>query len=106
MTIRPPSVHPFSVRLYHRRFCVFFPRSQLLSQNICQEIAYHFRGSPLHIAGDVSVGVQGERRPGMAQNAGQGFHIHARRQSVSCEGVPKLVEAENEAILVEVENGT
>ena len=54
----------------------------------------------------MSVGVQRERRPGVAQDAGQGFHVHARRQSVSREGVPKLVEAENEAILVEVENRT
>ena len=36
----------------------------------------------------MSVGVQRERRPGVAQDAGQGFHVHARRQSVSREGVP------------------
>ena len=29
----------------------------------------------------MSVGVQRERRPGVAQDAGQGFHVHARRQS-------------------------
>ena len=40
----------------------------------------------------------------MPDDGGQGLHIHPVLQGHGGEGVPKLVEAENEAILVEVEN--
>ena len=42
----------------------------------------------------------------MAQHGREGLHIHAALQRQSREGMEKLVEAENEAILVAVENET
>ena len=40
----------------------------------------------------------------MAQKPLDHCDVHAPGKCQRCEGVPKLVEAENEAILVEVEN--
>ena len=61
---------------------------------------------PAHLGGNVAVNVQRKRRRCVAQ-------VFLHRLNVipafyRCHGirVPKLVEAENEAILVEVENGT
>ena len=54
------------------------------------------------------VGVSAEGEPGVVvyQHGGYCFYVYAVLQSHGYEGMPKLVEAENEAILVEVENGT
>ena len=54
----------------------------------------------------VAVLVQGDGGVGVAQQPGEGHHVHPLLQGPCGEGVSKLVEAENEAILVEVENGT
>lgn len=64
------------------------------------------RRLPLHPLGGVGIGVQCEPRAVMAQGVGQGFHIHSVLQRQRGKRMPKLVEAENEGILVEVENGT
>ena len=40
----------------------------------------------------------------MTQHGGERFHIHAVFQRQRCEGVPKLVEAENRALLVVAES--
>ena len=54
----------------------------------------------------MGVGAQGEARVVVPQHTGNRLDIHAVLQRQGGEGVSKLVEAENEAILVEVENGT
>ena len=54
----------------------------------------------------MGVGVKGEAGGVVAQHSGDGLDVHTVLQCQGCEGVPKLVEAENEAIRVEVENGT
>ena len=41
------------------------------------EAADFLRRAPLHIVGDVRIGVQREARAVVAQHTGQGFHIHA-----------------------------
>lgn len=61
---------------------------------------------PLHPLGGVGVGIQREPRAVVAQGVREGFHIYTVLQRQGGEGMPKLVEAENEGILVEVENGT
>ena len=60
----------------------------------------------LHLPGDVGVGVQGETRAVVSQDAGNCFGIHSLLDRQRCESVAKIVEAENEAIPVEVENRT
>ena len=70
------------------------------------EVSHSFRRLILHLAGGVGVGAQGEACIVVAQHTGDCLDIHAILQGQGCEGMPKLVEAENEGILVEVENGT
>ena len=41
----------------------------------------------------MGVGVQRERRIGVTQNAGEGLGIYTAGESVSCEGVAQIVEA-------------
>ena len=69
--------------------------------------AAHPLGSvPLHFVGDVGVGVKGEPSAVVAQSAGDRFGVYPLLDRQGSEGVPKLVETENEAILVEMENET
>ena len=74
------------------RFCVFLPRSQLLSQQIFQEAAHHVAGGPLHVRRHVGVGVQGEGRVGVTQDAGERLGVHAAGEGVGGEGVTQVVE--------------
>ena len=71
-----------------------------------EEIPYRVCRLLLHGGGDVGVGIQGESGAVVAQHGGQCFHVYSVLQCKDRECVAKLVEAENEAILVEVENGT
>lgn len=54
------------------------------------------RRLPLDRGGHMGVGVQGKPGAVVAQHAGDGFHIHSVLQGQGSEGMPKLVEAENE----------
>ena len=58
----------------------------------------------LGVGGDVGIGVQREARGVMTEHRGHGFYIHAVLQRQRCEGMPKLVEAENRALLVVAES--
>ena len=60
----------------------------------------------LHGRGNVAVGVEGESCGVVTQQAGECFHIYTILEGQCRECVAKLVEAENDAILVEVENRT
>ena len=57
------------------------------------EAADFLRRAPLHIVGDVRIGVQ--RKPGtiVAQHAGQGLHVHAAGDRHRGECVSEVVEA-------------
>ena len=57
------------------------------------EAADFLRRAPLHIVGDVRVGVQCEPCAEVAQHTGQGFHIHAAGDCHRCECVSEVVEA-------------
>ena len=74
--------------------------------HLAHKISHGFRSLILHLPGGVGVGAQGEARVVVPQHTGNRLDIHAVLQRQGGEGVSKLVEAENEAILVEVENGT
>ena len=76
------------------------------SHHLRHEATHGFRRLILHLAGGVGIGAQGEPRVVVAQHTGNGLDIHTILQGQGGESVSKLVEAENEAILVEVENGT
>ena len=76
------------------------------SYHLAHEITHGLRRLVLHLACGVGVGAQGEACIVVAQHTGDCLDIHAILQGQGCEGMPKLVEAENEGILVEVENGT
>ena len=52
------------------------------------EAADFLRRAPLHIVGDVRIGVQCEPCAEVAQHTGQGFHIHAAGDCHRCECVP------------------
>ena len=78
----------------------------MVLHHLGHEVSHGFRRLILHLAGGMGVGAKGKPRIIVAQHTGDGLDIHAVLESQSCEGVPKLVEAENESILVEVENGT
>ena len=58
-------------------------------------IAHGIRCFSHHIRRGVGVGAEHEARTVMPQGAGQGLHIHAVLQRQGCEGMPKLVGAEN-----------
>ena len=60
----------------------------------------------LHPGCDVGVCAEGKARIEVPQHTGDRLDVHAVLQGQRGEGVAKLVEAENEAILVEVENKT
>ena len=47
----------------------------------------------MHIRCDVGVGVERETCIGMPKDSRQRFRIHAACKRMSCEGVPKVVEA-------------
>lgn len=85
--------------------CGFRCFSVLCLNCLSHEAAHSLGGFFLHLAGDVGIGVQGETRTVMAQNAGDGFGVYTLLDCKCGIGMPKLVEAENEAILVEAENG-
>lgn len=53
------------------------------------EAADFLRRAPLHIVGDVRIGVQCEPCAEVAQHTGQGFHIHAAGKGMGGEGVSK-----------------
>ena len=57
------------------------------------EAADFLRRAPLHIVGDVRIGVQREARAEVAQHTGQGFHIHAAGDCHRCECVSEVMEA-------------
>lgn len=57
------------------------------------EAADFLRRAPLHIVGDVRIGVQCEPCAEVAQHTGQGFHIHAAGDCHRCECVSEVVEA-------------
>ena len=46
----------------------------------------------MHVSGDVGVGVQGEGRLGVTQDAGEGLGIYPAGQGVSGEGVSQIVK--------------
>ena len=52
----------------------------------------------------MGVGVQGEAGGEVAEHSAHGLDVHPVLQSQGGEGVPKLVEAANKAILVGAEN--
>ena len=76
------------------------------SYHLAHEITHGLRRLVLHLACGVGVGAQGKPRIVVAQHTGDCLDIHAVLECQGGEGMSKLVEAENEAILVEVENGT
>lgn len=57
------------------------------------EAADFLRRAPLHIVGDVRIGVQCEPCAEVAQHTGQGFHIHAAGDCHRCECVSEVMEA-------------
>lgn len=57
------------------------------------EAADFLRRAPLHIVGDVRIGVQCEPCAKVAQHTGQGFHIHAAGDCHRCECVSEVMEA-------------
>lgn len=54
----------------------------------------------------MGVGIQRKSGAVVSQHPGDGLDVHTVLQGQCCERMSKLVEAENEAILVEVENRT
>ena len=58
------------------------------SHMIPQKSAHLLSRVLLHLGGDMSVGIQGERRAVMPQQARQGLHIHAVLQRQRREGMP------------------
>ena len=71
-----------------------------------EETPHRVRRLLLHGGRDVGVGVQGEPGGVVSQHGGEGFDVYPVLQGQDRECVSKLVEAENEGILVEVENRT
>lgn len=61
-------------------------------------------GSPLHLIGHMGIDVQRGAAGHMADDGRKSLRIHAVLQGSGGESMSKLVEAENEGILVEVEN--
>ena len=57
------------------------------------EAADFLRRAPLHIVGDVRVGVQSESGTVVAQHTGQSFHIHAAGDRHGRKCVSEVVEA-------------
>ena len=77
----------------------------MLSQDLCHEISHRLRRLVLHLPGGVGVDSKRESSVVVAQHTADGFHVHSVLEGQSCESVSKLVDAENDGILVEVENG-
>lgn len=66
-----------------------------------------FCGEDIPLFGDSDMGIDlGGVDGAVSQHFLNEADIYARFQKTGGEGVSKLVEAENEAVLVEVENGT
>ena len=84
----PPNGRPPAVLLFLLRLSVFLPRFQLLSEEIFHEATHSTAGLPLHVRGDMGVGVQGKGCVGMTQDAGQGLGVHTAGEGVGGEGVP------------------
>ena len=84
----------------------FFTFSLAGLHDLCHKIPHRLRRSVLLLPGSMGVGAEGEARVVVAQHTADCFHIHTVLEGQGYEGVPKLVEAENEGIPVEVENGT
>ena len=57
------------------------------------EAADFLRRAPLHIVGDVRIGVQREPGAEVAQHTGQSFYIHAAGDCHRCECVSEVMEA-------------
>jgi len=57
------------------------------------EAADFLRRAPLHIVGDVRIGVQREPGAEVAQHTGQGFYIHAAGDCHRGEGVSEVMIA-------------
>lgn len=64
-----------------------------LSRDRFHEAADFLRRAPLHIVGDVRIGVQSEPSTVVAQHAGQGLHVHAAGDRHRGECVSEVVEA-------------
>ena len=70
------------------------PRLQLLSKIVGQETAHDIGGALLHISGGMGIGVQREGRFRVAQDARQGFGVHAGGQCMSRKCVSQIVETD------------
>ena len=57
------------------------------------EAADLFRRAPLHLVGDVRIGVQGNPGAEVAQHAGQCLHIHAAGEGHRGESMAQIMEA-------------
>ena len=57
------------------------------------EAADLLRRAPLHLVGDVRIGVEGEPGAEVAQHAGQGLRVHAAGEGHGCKRMPEIVEA-------------
>lgn len=67
----------------------------LVLDRLFQQASHLCRCLFLHLACSVGVGGQCEPGAAVSQHAGHGFDINSILQGKGCEGVPKLVEAEN-----------
>lgn len=57
------------------------------------EAADLLRRTPLHLVGDVGIGVEGEPGAEVAQHTGQGLHIHAAGEGHGGKSMPQIMEA-------------
>ena len=60
----------------------------LFLDRLGHEGAHPLGGILLHLVGDVGVGVQGEARAVVAQDAGDSFGVYALLDGQGCEGMP------------------
>ena len=64
------------------------------SDSLCDELPHPVGGILSHLLGNVGVGVQGEPRAVVAQDAGDRFDIHPLLDRQGGEGVPQPVEGD------------
>ena len=88
----------------HGCFPLCFPFSEI--QHVFDEGVHPGGTGLLHLIGDVAVDVQGKGCCDVAQVALDRLDVITTSDSSDGIGMSKLVEAKNEAILVEVENRT